>query len=650
MENTRGYARAEDPLRHAPISVQHIPEFKSGREVMMQLEKMVLRGENVSAINGNKEIINFAQGVFHDTTSSNNIGNNVPEDFKYWDNESNIVTIELDKNNVPDDKAEQYDVYVGGPSALFSAAIQSFSPDSHNVIYISDGCRNVSNWKGSASILHPIDSVPTYYWSKYNPWKIIIETFKQNFMKWWNCESYIHHVKANTGIHHARLNPTNILKHPHVLKVMLLNQIYAVKDTGFPCLWKPMSLVKREQTAAHMIVNHSFLSYEILSRMNLLQNIIMTHDKVMNVIYFSSLEGNQNLDDENYVESLVDEPIATSSLTSIELQTRGYYGLEDFSAAVQPNDAYFLPTSDIMLEKMIEEGRGKVVAGYRLSKVLCEQTPNGCDVRARRVIVENTKTGDSMAIPINTLYLSLGPSMRKLLVNTTSKTVNILEEIMWAAASSSVLIIKVDPDKVSSDKLGKFRDTLVFNATTCVRLAEREVKVAGKKYIFFLHQVTGGGHFPCHYVHPEVPMNIISAIYSKILSLNDEGVEFDIISTRSCARGIVANNSFKLTIPLANMVMTYGLGGIGMTTMPSNALLMKAALGERLLLSQGRLTAQKLQNNFKDSVFECIPHWKHGNIFRRDYSRVLDSSYTYVPDVLLERQSQDEYVRMLHIE
>ena len=50
------------------------------------------------------------------------------------------------------------------------------------------------------------------------------------------------------------------------------------------------------------------------------------------------------------------------------------------------------------------------------------------------------------------------------------------------------------------------------------------------------------------------------------------------LKTRSCARGVSAQNAFRLAAPASNMVMIYGMGGIGMSTMASNGLLMQVVM------------------------------------------------------------------------
>jgi len=94
-------------------------------------------------------------------------------------------------------------------------------------------------------------------------------------------------------------------------------------------------------------------------------------------------------------------------------------------------------------------------------------------------------------------------------------------------------------------------------------------------------QATGGGQFPSKYAHAETALNIIKANMIPMLGLERSGFEFDILQVRSCARGVTAQNAFRFSAPAANMVMVYGLWGIGLSTMSGNGLLMKALMTVR---------------------------------------------------------------------
>ena len=72
------------------------------------------------------------------------------------------------------------------------------------------------------------------------------------------------------------------------------------------------------------------------------------------------------------------------------------------------------------------------------------------------------------------------------------------------------------------------------------------------------------------------------------------------------------------------MVMIYGIGGIGMTTMAPNGLLMKAIMGAREDLAEGKISNEEWKKKLQTSQFD-IPHWSHGNPFRRNYAQFMDS-------------------------
>ena len=68
---------------------------------------------------------------------------------------------------------------------------------------------------------------------------------------------------------------------------------------------------------------------------------------------------------------------------------------------------------------------------------------------------------------------------------------------------------------------------------------------------------------------------MFGGINSQIDLHNLQNLTYVQFQARSCARGVTAQNAFRLSAPASNMVMVYGLGGIGMSTMAANGLLMK---------------------------------------------------------------------------
>ena len=95
-------------------------------------------------------------------------------------------------------------------------------------------------------------------------------------------------------------------------------------------------------------------------------------------------------------------------------------------------------------------------------------------------------------------------------------------------------------------------------------------------------QSTGGGHFPSKNAHAETALNVFQANIIPILGLNRDGIEYDILQVRSCARGVSAQNALRMSAPASNMVIVLG---IGMSTMAGNGLLMKAIMSLRQKLS-----------------------------------------------------------------
>ena len=105
----------------------------------------------------------------------------------------------------------------------------------------------------------------------------------------------------------------------------------------------------------------------------------------------------------------------------------------------------------------------------------------------------------------------------------------------------------------------------------------------------------------------------------------DEGVEYDVISARSCARGVTAQNVFRMTAPFRNMVKIYGIGGLGMTTMAPNAVLMKAVMDARQQLADGKITDTEFNRKLKESDFGMIRSYGT-NPFSRNYAQFIDNA------------------------
>ena len=80
-----------------------------------------------------------------------------------------------------------------------------------------------------------------------------------------------------------------------------------------------------------------------------------------------------------------------------------------------------------------------------------------------------------------------------------------------------------------------------------------------------------------------------------------------------------------MTAPFKNMVKIYGIGGLGMTTMAPNAVLMKAVMEARQQLGDGKITESEFNRKLKESDFGMIRSYGT-NPFSRNYAQFIDNA------------------------
>ena len=193
-------------------------------------------------------------------------------------------------------------------------------------------------------------------------------------------------------------------------------------------------------------------------------------------------------------------------------------------------------------------------------------------------------------------------------------------------------MVRVDISKVPGEGLRCLRDHIGSNNKHIVRLAEKDVQYGDKTYKYFVMQSTGGGNFPSKHAHAETALNIFKANVIPILGLDRDGIEYDILQVRSCARGVTAQNAFRMSAPACNMVMVYGLGGIGMSTMAGNALLMKAIMSQR----QNIIDCEDFHDSLKNSeTIGNILHWNKPNPFNQNFAQFIDNAES--PKILAKK-------------
>ena len=660
-----------DPLYYGTYNLTgKMPKLTSGSSIIRELERRLKNTSFLDDIlNAPDDVMELFREVFPEVVDSNKVGCLSQDSFKLWKIKNNHLVIEADPT--PDaDFGPGKDVYIGGPAALFAAVIQSKDPSSaSNVLYGHNGIIGASNWKGSASYHHIRDILPVYYWPDNAGSYTIYITIKHWFQKRFATEAYHKDIYQKSNFNKLRLNFTQVLIDPAVALLFIKNGWNALRDTGLHMKFAKPIMVKRTESTAYTTVHHASLANNIIDKINAPKPILLKSSKEASNLLLLCGE-NEVFDGREVIERL--QKIAEGGiidhrvLTTQELEERGYNTNFINEGLEFPNDGYFTPFADQVMENMIENAGGNVSNVMRLEKILVAPTEDG-DCKVTRILWKHKSDHNTYSTPVNSLYLSLGPSMRNLRVvqpnysmskhffdvikaklgisETVDKTIlysptfaslrqhatnilqqnkNLMNKIMYASGASLCILIKVDKSIVPESKMTRFRDHIDSHNKHVVRLAEREVMFDGKPYQFFVLQTTGGGHFPIKYVHSEAALNIIMANAIPILGLNDIGIEYDILTVRSCARGVTAQNVFRLSSPLANMVQIYGAGGTGISTMASNGLLLKAILGARQKLSRGEIDDHEFKRQLKESDFGTIPHWESVNPFRRNYAQFFD--------------------------
>ena len=132
-------------------------------------------------------------------------------------------------------------------------------------------------------------------------------------------------------------------------------------------------------------------------------------------------------------------------------------------AAIFPNDGQFPPYNDEEYETIIQENGGQIFDNMQLKTILVKPNKDKSDVEVSKIIWKNTKTGEIQSTAINSLFLSLGPSMKSLKLNIPPEYLslgarlkmifginqNLLSQMMCASASSIVFMVRADCSKIN---------------------------------------------------------------------------------------------------------------------------------------------------------------------------------------------------------
>ena len=122
------------------LEKKKVPKLGSGSKILLELETLMRNNKVISTpLKGKALILNFTrfvlffvgpdeslkffEEIFPELVESNSVGKLTKSSFNLWESGNNEVTVELD-NQPTHNLLGARDVYVGGPAALFSAAIQ----------------------------------------------------------------------------------------------------------------------------------------------------------------------------------------------------------------------------------------------------------------------------------------------------------------------------------------------------------------------------------------------------------------------------------------------------------------------------------------------------------------------------------------------
>ena len=185
------------------------------------------------------------------------------------------------------------------------------------------------------------------------------------------------------------------------------------------------------------------------------KNNVGNYDQVGDAIYTFAGTEEEMQTTTNVINNLKsisgDDLLEHYFLSEEEISKRGYDSSHVKQAAIFPKDGIFPPYLDDALETLVKDKGGQVLDHMQLKTIYVkpQETAEGLqdDVQVSRILWENTKTGEMNSTPINSLYLSLGPSMKSLTVNVPNEFQslglrlqnmfnggNLMGKMMWASA------------------------------------------------------------------------------------------------------------------------------------------------------------------------------------------------------------------------
>ena len=379
-----------DPREFPPISMSrdHVPTFTNGKDILTELETRIRNKQTIhDVISGPDDVTEFFGRVFPELQHQHNVGLNKTLDYKMWDESEIEITIEEDLDIVSENE-KKWDVYVGGPAAIFGAVIQAQSHEGGNVLYAHDGVRGISNWKGSAGTYIMREVCPLYHDANYNAVYIGYLMLCDALHRRVNFAGYIHKIKTDAMWLNFRIHYSSLLLDPGLWLLSLKNQWNALKDVGF--YMHGTSLNPIHKTTAYTSIPHARLTTMILKKLDLPYSVLyMSNERSMSLDATTGKKQskkNKFVEGKKIMEEIVgSELIKERVLSKQETSARGYDPEYVLNLTERPGSGAFPMSIDEDMEQDIIRGGGEVRSQSRLVSVLVKPVRGGEDCQVTRV-------------------------------------------------------------------------------------------------------------------------------------------------------------------------------------------------------------------------------------------------------------------------
>mmetsp|Transcript_35264 Transcript_35264/g.31112 ORF Transcript_35264/g.31112 Transcript_35264/m.31112 type:complete len:599 (+) Transcript_35264:107-1903(+) len=536
----------------------------------------------------NSPLLGFMNNHFPKYMEHRHIGNINTDHFKHWDDkEANLINIKSsvsknewnELNKLIKDNDKTYDfVSIGGPSAFLSNHEYIMNNNGGNKIRSSHFflSRHDSNYDGSAYYYHERDAFPVYI-NKVNRGQfcVFIDLFKR-FYCLLSKEKFINYCQTNEGFVKININWLNIFKKPSIIYTILYKNFYLMIKNLYSNGKDLNNCLLHAQQTPNVV--KKFVNYYKDKNLKFDDLLILNKENIKAV--YVNIDENYDCNKHFKWMNKKFGNIPFINFNKNEMIKYGF-NLKYIKEIIGfPNDGCINPH---FLSNLINVFQGEYKENWMIKNIWYNDDGVICKLES--------KLGDnkeSKYIKTRKLSLSLGPSANYKLDNKS-----FLNDYMFASGSTSVVLFAIKCNGKYKENADKFinKCSLFIDSVnqhwTPIEI-KKDIKLdldsndkEDELYHLAVLQMTGGGNFPSRHTSPDVVLNLLTNC-EKIFGLNsfeENSIYYDIIQLRGCGRGVTGNNTINFaSLNKNNICITYGLGGIGMTTMFANAMLINQIL------------------------------------------------------------------------